>query len=165
MTTETQKAAHAHATWRHDKNDPNKWITKIPIEVVMGPSVNNEPRIAGSLFENCSIFILTINIREYFSIFYLVSLRYTTIGASFNPPAKLNKVIPMQTIVNEFAKTNKTNPVIAGIVATIIALRRPIASETKPLSTLPNGWPMNAKLAVQLISFYLQICLGKRTEN
>lgn len=46
-------------------------------------------------------------------------------------------------------------PIKAGNVQSNIPRRRPMASETNPLSTLPNGCPMNVKLANLSISFVI----------
>lgn len=53
--------------------------------------------------------------------------------------------------VNDSAKANEIKPRIAGTATNIIALRRPIESDTKPLAKLPNGCPIVPKLAVKTI--------------
>lgn len=47
----------------------------------------------------------------------------------------------------ESATPSATNAKTAGATMNISALRRPSVSDTKPLSKLPNGCPMNVKLA------------------
>lgn len=89
---------------------------------------------------------------------YLTSLRYDTAEASFNPVPKLIKIKLKQMTPNDSENGSKTNPMMAGIVQIIIPLRRPIVSETKPLSALPNGWPMYTKLAIKLTKFFNRVC-------
>lgn len=73
-------------------------------------------------------------------------------GASFNPNTKLSKKNARQMTQNDLAKPSMKNIPIAGVITSIIALRRPSASDRKPLKKLPNGWPIFVKLAVK--TFY-----------
>lgn len=52
-------------------------------------------------------------------------------------------------IAYESAKPNEINAKTAGATMNKSAFRRPSASDTKPLSKLPNGCPINVKLAAQ----------------
>lgn len=52
-----------------------------------------------------------------------------------------------QTIQNDSAIPNAMNVAAAGTMININALRRPRASDKKPLKKLPNGWPIYIKLA------------------
>lgn len=60
-------------------------------------------------------------------------------GASFKPNIKLKKKNNAQTMVNVSANANPTKASTAGATMKINALRRPMASDIKPLSKLPNG--------------------------
>lgn len=86
---------------------------------------------------------------------HLISLMYTLAGASFNPNIKLSEKNAMQIIQNVSAMNSVENMAIAGIITSINAFRRPSASDKKKLRKLPNGWPINVKLAgnTNLIKF------------
>lgn len=71
-------------------------------------------------------------------------------GASFNPKIKLKKKKTAQTVTNESAKPSAIKAKTAGATIKINALRRPIASDIKPLSREPNGCPMCVRVAVNL---------------
>lgn len=49
--------------------------------------------------------------------------------------------------MNEFAKAKQINVITAGPTMNIKALRRPNASDSKPLTKLPNGCPTNVHVA------------------
>lgn len=51
------------------------------------------------------------------------------------------------TSINECENPSITNAKTAGATTIISARRRPNLSEINPLSTLPNGWPINVRLA------------------
>lgn len=72
---------------------------------------------------------------------------YTFDGASFNPNIKLSKKNATQMIQNDSAKPNEMKVAMAGVITSMIAFRRPSASDRKPLRKLPNGWPIFDKLA------------------
>lgn len=94
---------------------------------------------------------------------YLTSLTYTIDGASFSPKTKLRKKKHAQTSSNELASPNAINRNTTGATMNMRAFRRPNASHTKPLSTLPNGWPKNVKLAAlqqqprKTVNFFLSV--------
>lgn len=60
---------------------------------------------------------------------------------------KLSEKNEKQTSMKEFDEPSITNANTAGATTIISARRRPNLSEINPLSTLPNGWPINVRLA------------------
>lgn len=78
---------------------------------------------------------------------HLTSLTYIEDGASFNPKTKLSRRNARQMVQNDLVMLSQMNIPIAGVITSIIALRRPNPSDRKPLKKLPNGWPMFVRLA------------------
>lgn len=60
---------------------------------------------------------------------------------------KLSEKNDKLTIINELEKPSITNARTAGATTNISARLRPNLSEINPLNTLPNGWPINVRLA------------------
>lgn len=78
-------------------------------------------------------------------------------SSPFNPKIKLSKKDDKLTRINELDRLSITNANTAGATISINAQRRPIASEIRPLSKLPNGWPIHVKLAANWMKRFIRI--------
>lgn len=87
-------------------------------------------------------------------------------GDSFNPIQNPIIAKPMQITGKDRAKPSIIQVIVSGMVTIAMVFRRPILSQTGPLSKLPIGWAMCAKPAANIGSRNLNrsnhICSSNR---
>lgn len=81
---------------------------------------------------------------------HLISLTYVIDGVSFKPIHSPSTMNPKQMIGNDCENPSIIQEIKSGTLTNMNDFRRPILSQTGPLSKLPIGCATCAKLAMKL---------------
>lgn len=149
--TATGKVERTKAIWRHERNIEIDIAANAPKFTAIWVSANSVPRIDLSLqmtpngtnehFRWGLIVFSFKTARKINQLHYLISLTYIADAAFLSPIRNSSKKNAKQTIENDWAVASIKDSAITGSNTSIMVVRRPNASERKPLRKPPINTP------------------------
>lgn len=133
-------ARQTRAAFRQVVTVPITYTIRKPTIAATIEQANRTPRIEGWLLGKLNLVMVVKNQT------YQISPTYVRIGASIRPvPNPINTTAAYSSKC-DWAKYNRAQAIICGILTKIIDLLRPKGSVTHPERALPIGWPTKPRL-------------------